>query len=132
MYNSSTINCSSVPEYKSGTVLPESCNLSALKEVLLSLRFPCSDCFCNGNDKYAGLFAVYDASKEDAERFIENLSKYNMDVVNYTNVDSQEKFEQFFQDHCKNNEIKIEDKEVDTGCCLFNLCGCGNQQNVVN
>ena len=85
-----------------------------------------------GNDEYAGLFAVYDASKEDAERFIENLSKYNMDVVNYTNIDSQEKFEQFFQDHCKNNEIKIEDKKVDTGCCLFNLCGCGNQQNVVN
>ena len=85
-----------------------------------------------GNDKYAGLFAVYDASEEDAERFIQKLSQYNMDKANYTNIDSQEKFEQFFQDHCKNNEIKIEDKEVDDGCCLFNLCGCGKQQNVVN
>ena len=85
-----------------------------------------------GNEEYAGLFAVYDASQEDAERFIQKLNQYNINEVNYTNIDSQEKFEQFFQCHCKKNETKIEDKEVDTGFCLFNLCGCGNQQNVVN
>ncbi|MBQ7552213.1 MAG: hypothetical protein IJT15_02055 [Rickettsiales bacterium] len=82
---------------------------------------------CNnpyGNDEYQGVFAVYDALQEDAERFIKKLNESYMDAVNYTNIDSQEKFERFFQDHCKNNEIKIEGKEADTGCCLFNLCGC--------
>ena len=85
-----------------------------------------------GNDEYAGLFAVYDASKEDAKRFIQTLDLYYIDKADCTNINSQEKFEQFFQEHCKKNEIKIEDEKVDTGCCLFNLCGCGNQQNVVN
>ena len=85
----------------------------------------------HGNDEYQGVFAVYDASKEDAERFIQKLNQYNIDEADYTKIDSQENFEQFFQYHCKNDEIKIEDKEVETDCCLFNLCGCGNQQNGV-
>ena len=82
-----------------------------------------------GNDKYAGLFAVYDASKEDAERFIDKLNQYGINKDNYKDIDSQEKFEQFFQDHCKKDEIKIEGKEADTDCCLFNLCGCNKTTN---
>ena len=78
------------------------------------------------------IFAVYNASQEDAESFINKLNTFPMEIDNYKNIDSQEKFEQFFQDHCKKDKIKIEGKKVDTGCCLFILCGCGNQQNVVN
>ena len=58
------------------------------------------------------IFAVYNASQEDAESFINKLNTFPMEIDNYKNIDSQEKFEQFFQDHCKKDKIKIEGKKV--------------------
>ena len=66
--------------------------------------------------------------------FIKNIRDgYNKIYQNNGNQISFKGFDdKIFQYHRKKNEIKIEDKEVDTDCCLFNLCGCGNQQNVLN
>lgn len=73
----------------------------------------------NNND----IFAVYNVTKKEAETFIGNLNTYYMNENNY-NIIKQEKFEEFFQDHCQ--VIKFEkDDGKGNKCCfgLFNCCG---------
>ena len=75
---------------------------------------------------YNDVFAVYNVTKKEAETFIENLNKYPMDKA-YYNITQKEQFEEFFKQHCKNNDMYFDVQGAENGESHWSLCNCCNK-----